>query len=78
MAQGSAGVTLGTMSDPSVPPAADADAPAAHPVDAVLAALRAVPDSLLRSLEPVTLYVPGLTAPGGTTAAADAAARSPQ
>ena len=71
MAQGSAGVTLGTMSDPSVPPAA-------HPVDAVLAALRAVPDSLLRSLEPVTLYVPGLTAPGGTTATADAAARSPQ
>ena len=29
-----------------------------HPVDAVLAALRAVPDSVLRNLEPATIYLP--------------------
>ena len=42
-----------------------------HPLDAVLASLRAVPDSVLRSIEPATLYLPELL-PGGAAAAAPA------
>jgi hypothetical protein len=42
-----------------------------HPVDAVLAALRAVPDSVLRGLEPATIYLPEPTpVSGGADAAA--------
>ena len=73
MASGFAAVRLRGMSDPSVTPAAAAAEAAAHPVYAVLAAIRAVPDTLLRSLEPATLYVPSLAAPGGTSAVAAAA-----
>ena len=54
------------MSDAPTPPGEQAGEPPRepagsnqpHPVDAVLAALRAVPDSVLRSLEPATIYLP--------------------
>lgn len=46
------------MSDAQIPSAADAGPAEPHPIDAVLAALRAVPDAVLRDLEPATMYVP--------------------
>jgi hypothetical protein len=45
------------MSDAGTTSTDPAGASAPHPVDAVLAALRAVPDSVLRSIEPATMYV---------------------
>lgn len=60
------------MSDPPNLPADAAPETPGHPVDAVLAALRAVPDSVLRDLEPATGYVPGLVPPGGCDATATA------
>jgi hypothetical protein len=41
---------------------------APHPVDAVLAALRAVPDSELRDVLPLQVFAPALDAPGGVGA----------
>ena len=61
------------MSDsPSTPAAGGGAAP--HPVDAVLAALRAVPDSELRDVLPLQLFAPALDAPGGVGAGAVLAA----
>ena len=60
------------MSDAQTSPADGPGAAAAHPVDAVLAAIRAVPDSLLRGLEPSTLFLPGGTAFDGAGAAVPA------
>ena len=61
------------MSDsPSTSAAGGAAAP--HPVDAVLAALRAVPDSELRDVLPLQLFAPALDAPGGVGAGAVSAA----
>lgn len=50
-------VRLPAMSDAGTTSSDPAGAAAPHPVDAVLAALRAVPDSVLRSIEPATMYV---------------------
>lgn len=73
-------VRLAGMSDSPTPPGERAPEPAnsgqAHPVEAVLAALRAVPDSVLRDLEPATIYLPEPT-PVGTAAAAPAGDRGP-
>lgn len=60
------------MSEPAAPPEQPAGGPAPHPVDAVLEALRAVPDALLRPLEPATLYVPPQAGPGWAGAGAAA------
>lgn len=70
-------VRLPGMSDAQTSPADGSGAAAEHPVDAVLAAIRAVPDSVLRSLEPSTLFLPGGTAFDGAGAAvpADGGAR---
>ena len=57
------------MNDTETPSGEHAGAGEPHPVDAVLAALRAVPDSVLRNLEPATIYVPEPTRVGGTAAA---------
>lgn len=51
-------VTLAGMSDPQTPAGERVGTSEQHPVDAVLAALRAVPDSVLRDLEPATIYLP--------------------
>ncbi len=62
-------VTLAGMSDIESPAGEQAGTGEPHPLDAVLAALRAVPDSVLRGLEPATLYLPELLPVGTATAA---------
>lgn len=64
------------MSEPGAPPEEPAGGPEPHPVDAVLEALRAVPDALLRPLEPATLYVPPQGGPGWAGTAAGGGAGS--
>ena len=59
------------MSDIESPAGEQAGTGQSHPLDAVLASLRAVPDSVLRSIEPATLYLPELT-PGSTATDAPA------
>lgn len=58
------------MSDSAASPEPPAGTAAPHPVDAVLEALRAVPDALLRPLEPATLYLPPQDGPGWVGGAA--------
>ena len=55
------------MSDAQIQPGAGTGPAEPHPIDAVLAALRAVPDSVLRDLEPATLYVPPPNLPQAAT-----------
>ena len=71
------------MSDTRIAAGEQAGTSAPHPVDAVLAALRAVPDSVLRPLEPATIYLPGPSPVGGASAGAgdagdDGASRGPR
>jgi hypothetical protein len=56
------------MSDARTPASAPPGAAAEHPVDAVLAALRAVPDAVLRDVEPATIFLPEPTPSGGAAA----------
>ena len=67
MRLGRPGVRLAGMTDAPIHAGADAGPADPHPLDAVLEALRAVPDSVLRDLEPATLYVPPPNAPRAST-----------